>query len=166
MSSASLPSEERLPAEQRHWERLPTWLRPRMSERRGTGRLWRVETTVLVIVGLFLAVAVVNDLARQTQINDRLVADLTTWRGYTHHDYKNISIDQETLGANSDREVLCGNTSGGAPGSKTQICLAIWGPTVAGRRTVHGGWYLPPYVEDVRRERYGCFGAVRKLCPR
>ncbi|MGD1056765.1 MAG: hypothetical protein ABR992_05050 [Solirubrobacteraceae bacterium] len=166
MSGASLPSEESLPLSERRWERLPAWLRPRMSEQRGSGRLWRVETTVLVVVGLFLAVAIVNDLARQTRINHRLVADLTTWRHYTHHDYKNISIDQETLGANNDREVLCGNTSGGAPGSTTQICLAIWGPTVNGTRTVHGGWYLPPYYEDVRSKRYGCFGVVRELCPR
>lgn len=166
MSGASLPSEESPPLADRRWERLPAWLRPRTSEQRGTGRLRRVETTVLVIVGLFLAVAVVNDLARQTRINHRLVADLTTWRHYTHHDYKNISIDQETLGANSDREVLCGNTSAGPPGSKTQICLAVWGPTANGTRTVHGGWYLPPYYEDVRSKRYGCFGAVQGLCAR
>lgn len=166
MSGASFSPEERLPGEEPRWQRLPAWLRPRNEEQRGAGRLWRAETTVLVIVGLFLAVAVVNDLARQTRINHRLVADLTTWRHYTSHDYKNISIDQETLGANGDREVLCGNTSGGAPGSKTQICLGIWGPTVHGRRTVHGGWYLPPYVEDVRSERHGCFGAVRDYCPR
>jgi hypothetical protein len=166
VSDASLSSDQRLPPAERRWERLPAWLRPRMSEQPGSGRLWRLETAVLVIVGLFLAVAIVNDLARQTQINHRLVADLTTWRHYTDHDYKNISIDQETLGVNSDHEVLCGNTIAGPPGSKTQICLAIWGPTVDGMRTVHGGWYLPPYYEDVRSERYGCFGAVRELCPR
>ena len=160
MSDASLPVEER------RWERLPPWLRPRTSEQRGSGRLWRIEATLLVLVGVFLAVATVNDLHRQVGINHRLVADLTTWRHYTHHDYINISIDQETLGANSSREVLCGNTLPGAPGSKTQICLAIWGPTVHGLRAVHGGWYLPPYYEDVRSERYGCFGAVRELCPR
>jgi hypothetical protein len=159
-------SEASLPAEERRWERLPMRLRPRMTEQHGSGRLWRVETTLLVIVGLFLAVAIVNDLAREVGINHRLVADLRTWRHYTHHDYVNISIDQETLGANSDREVLCANTSAGPPGSKTQICLAIWGPAVHGRRTVHGGWYLPPYYQDVRSERYGCFGAGRGFCPR
>jgi hypothetical protein len=159
-------SEASLPAEERRWERLPMRLRPRMGEQHGSGRLWRVETTLLVIVGLFLAVAIVNDLAREVGINHRLVADLRTWRHYTHHDYVNISIDQETLGANSDREVLCGNTSAGSPGSKTQICLAIWGATVHDRRTVHGGWYLPPYYQDVRSERYGCFGAVRGFCTR
>ncbi len=48
-----------------------------------------------------------------------------------------------------------------------QICLAIWGPTVNGKRVVHGGWYLPPGTEeDLRRHRYGCFGsASRGMCP-
>ena len=156
------------------WERLPAWLRPRAAEPlagegggSGNRRIWRIETTLLVLVGVLLAIATVNDLARQASMNHRLVADLSTWRHYTEHDYHNISIDQETLGANKQREVLCGNTSAGAPGSKTQLCLAIWGPTVNGRRAVHGGWYLPPYVEDLPTERYGCFGtAVRRLCKR
>jgi hypothetical protein len=125
-----------------------------------------VETTVLVLVGVFLAVATVNDLARQTHINHRLVADLATWRQYTHHDYRNISIDQETLGLGSEREVLCGNTNPGAPGAHTQICLAIWGRVANGRRAVHGGWYTPAYVPDIPAKRYGCFGpAGQGRCP-
>jgi hypothetical protein len=118
----------------------------------------RIETTVLVLVGVVLALATVNDLARQTRINHRLVADLATWRQYTHHDYRNVAVDQETLGLGSEREVLCGNTSPGAPGERTQICLAIWGPVVDGRRTVHGGWYTPAQVPDIPAKRYGCFG--------
>ena len=158
------------------WERLPTWLRPRAAEpmpaegpprASGGRRLWRVETVVLVLVGIVLAVATINDLVRNTNINHRLVVDLATWRGYTGHDYVNISIDQETLGLDRQRELLCGNTSPGPPGARTQICLAIWGPTVDGRRTVHGGWYVPPYHPDVAANRYGCFGvAGRGRCPR
>ena len=34
------------------------------------------------------------------------------------------------------------------------------GPVVDGRRAVHGGWYLPPKVEDVPIYRYGCFGTA------
>jgi len=38
---------------------------------------------------------------------------------------------------------------------------------VGGRRTVHGGWYLPPRSADVRAARYGCFGeGSRGLCER
>ncbi|HUB74773.1 MAG TPA: hypothetical protein VL979_12160 [Solirubrobacteraceae bacterium] len=160
MSGASLPVERR-----RRWP--PQWLRPRAEEPRSRGRLWRIETLALALVGLFLAVATIHDLVRQTHINHRLVADLRTWRHYTRHDYVNISIDQESLGLDSGREILCGNTSPGAPGAHTQICLAIWGPVIDGRRSVHGGWYLPPYHPDLRANRYGCFGpAGRGRCPR
>jgi hypothetical protein len=126
-----------------------------------------VETTLLVLVGVLLAVATVNDLVRQTHVNHRLIADLRTWRTYTGHAYHNLSIEQELFGRSSQREVVCGNTSPGAPKARTQLCLAIWGPVVGGRRTVHGGWYLPPKVEDVRADRYGCFGAgAEGICPR
>ena len=146
-------------ADERRWRFLPARLRPRAEELKGRGDLRLVETLVLVLVGVVLATATINDLARQAGINHRLVADLRTWRHYTGHDYHNISIDQETLGVDKGREVLCGNTSPGAPKSRTQICLAIWGPVVDGMRTVHGGWYLPAYVEnDLPSERYGCFG--------
>jgi hypothetical protein len=130
-------------------------------------RTWLVETTVLVLVGLLFAVATVNDLAREAGINHRLIADLRTWRQHTHHDYINISIDQETLGVDSERDLLCGNTSPGPPGARTQLCLAIWGPVVNGTRTVYGGWYLYPYHPDLPANRYGCFGtAGRGRCPR
>ncbi len=166
--NGSTASEASLPAGEERWRRLPPWLRPRAVELKGTGSLWLVETTLLVLVGVLLATATINDLARQAGTNHRLIADLKTWRHYTGHDYHNISIDQETLGANSQREVLCGNTSPGPPKSRTQICLAIWGPVVNGMRTVHGGWYLRADVEnDLRANRYGCFGlAGREACPR
>jgi hypothetical protein len=144
----------------------PAWLHPRTVELPGR-RLWLIETAVLVLVGAVLAVATVNDLGREVDINHRLIADLRTWRHYTDHDYLNIAIDQETLGLGSGREVLCGNTSAGPPGAKTQICLAIWGPVVNGLRAVHGGWYLAPYHPDIPANRYGCFGdAGRGRCPR
>jgi hypothetical protein len=126
-----------------------------------------IETTLLVLVGVVLAVATINDVARQTGVNQRLIADLKTWRHYTGHDYRDLSIDQELLGSSSQREVVCGNTSPGAPKASTQICLAIWGKVVDGRRTVFGGWHLPAKVEyDGRSDRYGCFGpASQGICP-
>jgi len=132
-----------------------------------TRRLWLLETAVLAIVGVVLAVATVNDLGRAVDINHRIGADLNTWRHYTHHDYVNISTDEKTLGEDSGRDLLCGNTSPGAPGSQTQICLTIDGPVVKGQRTVYGGWYLPPYHRDEPAYRYGCFGSGgRGRCPR
>jgi len=130
-------------------------------------RVRLIETTLLVLIGLLLAAATINDVVRQAHVNQRLIADLSTWRRYTGHDYVNISIDQETLGADSGREILCGNTSPGPPGARTQVCLEIWGPVVTGVRSVYGGWYLPPYTEDLHAKRYGCFGAAiaAGLCP-
>ena len=147
--------------------RLPRSLRPRDSELAGSGRTRLVETTLLVLAGLLLAIATVNDVVRQTHVNQRLIADLRTWRTYTGHDYHNLSVDQTLLGETSRREVICGNTSPGPPKARIQLCLVIWGPVLDGRRTVHGGWYLPPKSEDVRAARYGCFGsATLGRCPR
>jgi hypothetical protein len=150
------------------FERLPPRLRPLDEELPGTGRLRLVETTVLVIVGLLLALATINDVSRQGGINHRLVADLKTWRSYTAHDYKNVGVSQELLGITTHRDVVCGNTTAGPPKQRSQICLVVAGPTKAGKREVRGGWYLPPNSEnDVRELRYGCFGAVTAgLCPK
>ncbi len=166
--NGSPAGEAALAAGEERWRRLPPWLRPRTVELKGSGKLWLIETTLLVLVGVVLATATINDVAHQVGINRRLIADLKTWRHYTGHDYRNLSIDQELFGSGSQREVVCGNTSPGAPKTRTQICLAIWGPVADGRRAVHGGWYLPANVEfDVRADRYGCFGpAAQAMCPR
>jgi hypothetical protein len=147
------------------WERLPEWLRPRAQERRGRGDLRRVESTLLVLALLLLAVATVNDVVRQVHINQRLSVDLHTWRTVTGNDLKNISIEQD-LTHYSTREVLCGNTGSGPPGTQPQVCLIVTGPTVHGLRAANGGFYLPPYFQDKRANRYACFGtAVREnLC--
>ena len=118
-----------------------------------------IETTVLLLLGLLLMVATLYDLRLNIAINHRLVADLRTWRTYTGHAYHNLAIDRQLLGSSSAREVVCGNTTAGPPGARTQICLVISGPVKDGRRSVHGGWYVGPYAQDVRASRYGCFGA-------
>jgi hypothetical protein len=160
-------SDASTPAHRDRFSGLPAWLRPRGRELPGSGRLRLVETTLLVLLGLLLAIATVNDVVRQTHTNHRLIADLATWRAYTGHAYHNLSIEQELFGAASQHEVICGNTSPGAPKARTQLCLVIYGPIGGAQRTVHGGWYLPPKVEDVRGDRYGCFGAAsRGMCPR
>jgi hypothetical protein len=148
------------PAE-RLWRGLPEPLRPRDTERKGRGELRIVEGTVLVLIALLLAVATVNDVVRQAGVNHRLVADLRTWRHYTHHDYKNVSTDQLTLGPATNRDVVCGNTVPGPPKARIQICLVVTGTTRAGLRTVSGGWYLPAGSEnDTRAIRHGCFGLL------
>jgi len=129
--------------------------------------VWLAETTLVLLAGVLLAVATINDLVRQTHVNHRLVADLRSWRDYTGRSYHNLSISQDVRGL-STREVVCGNTAPGAPKARTQLCLVITGPVSHGRRAVRGGWYLPPRVEDLSRYRYACFGAPKEqsLCPR
>jgi hypothetical protein len=146
---------------------MPERARPRASEQPGHGRVWLVESTLLVLAGLLLAVATVNDVGRQVGVSHRLSADIRTWRAFTGHRYHNLDISQELLGGTaSQREVVCGNTSPGPPKTRTQLCLAIWGPVEGGVRMVHGGWYLPPGAEDEAHLRYGCFGEGAKgMCP-
>ncbi len=130
-------------------------------------RVRLIETTVLVLAGLLLAVATVNDVVRQTHVNHRLIDDLRTWRAYTRHDYHNLSIEQTVFGETSTTDVVCGNTVPGAPKARVQICLVVGGSVIDGRRAVRGGWYLPAYAsEDLPGVRYGCFGAAGAgMCP-
>jgi len=161
-------SEPAAGAQHDRWARLPARLRPRDTELQGAGNVRLIETTLLLLIALALAIATINDDARQVGINHRLIADLRTWRTYTGHDYKNVGVEQQLFGISSTRDVTCGNTSRGAPDSHAQICLIIDGPTRGGTRQVLGGWYVPPYVQhNDYRYRYGCFGpAARGLCAR
>ncbi|HTB69908.1 MAG TPA: hypothetical protein VK707_02885 [Solirubrobacteraceae bacterium] len=139
---------------------LPDALRPRERERRGTGQMRLVETIVLLLAGLLMAIATVNDVVLDTHVNHRLNADLRTWRAYTGHDYKNVGVEQDVLHYTTT-DVVCGNTTPGPPKQRTQICLQMTGPIVHSHRAARGGWYLPPKAEDLHRYRYGCFGAPK-----
>ena len=75
------------------WAGLPEWARPRAHEDRGLGSLRLAEITILVLFGLFLAIATVADVVKQTHVNHRLVADLRTWRVLTGHDYHNVGAE-------------------------------------------------------------------------
>ncbi|HVR06111.1 MAG TPA: hypothetical protein VMS02_08710 [Solirubrobacteraceae bacterium] len=149
------------------WSWMPEWARPRDRERRGLGSLRLAESTLLVLFAVLLAIATVNDVVQQTHVNHRLSADLATWRAYTGHDYHTIGVEQDIV-EHSTRDTVCGNTSPGSPGQRTQLCLRMSGAVRAGRRAVTGGYYLPPHGEDERRLRYGCFGSASTagLCPR
>jgi hypothetical protein len=154
------------------WDRLPPRLRPLDSDRSkigqpGGGRRWRAETLVLILVGLLLLIATVNDVVLDAHVNHRLVADLRTWREYTGHDYKNVSSEQDVRKFTTT-DVVCGNTSPGPPKERIQLCLQVTGPVVHGRRAARGGWYLPPRSDNLKRYRYGCFGPPKgqAACPR
>lgn len=143
------------------------WLARARARSGARGPRWLIEVAVLLLAGILLATAAVNDVVRQVHVNHRLDADLRTWRAYTHQDFHSLSISQDTRGL-STREVVCGNTSPGTPKERTQLCLQITGPVRGGRRSVSGGWYLSPRAEDLRRYRYACFGPAveEERCPR
>jgi hypothetical protein len=145
--------------------RLPEWARPLEQERRGLGSLRLAETTILILLGIFLAVATVHDVVQQTHLNHRLSADLLTWREVTGHDYVNLATERDVK-TYSTRDTVCGNVSPGAPGERAQVCIALVGPVLSGTRNVSGGYYLPPYRADIRANRYRCFGAAAEaeLC--
>jgi hypothetical protein len=138
-----------------------------MSERKAFDSVRLVETTLLVLFALLLAIATINDVRQQTLVNHRLNADLATWRVVTGHDYHTIGVEQD-IKEHSTRDIVCGNVSPGGPKERTQLCLRMTGPVHAARRTVSGGYYLPPRSEDEARLRYGCFGAAVQagLCAR
>ena len=147
--------------------RLPDRLRPREEQLGGTGRARLIETTLLLLACALLLIATVNDVVLQTHVNHRLIADLHTWRLYTHHNYHNLSVSQDVHG-HTTRDVVCGNTAPGGPKERVQLCLVMTGAVVGGRRAVHSGWYLPAKDEDLRSYRYACFGSAKQdgRCPR
>ena len=119
MSDAVTPSPNATPVDGGRWRRLPEWIQPCDRELSGTGRRRLVEVTLLILAGLLLAVATVNDVVEQTHVNHRLNADLRTWREYTGHDYKNISTEQDIYG-HTTRDIVCGNTTPGPPKERIQ----------------------------------------------
>jgi hypothetical protein len=144
---------------------LPEWARPREREKRGLGSLRLAETTILILLGIFLAVATINDVVQQTHVNHRIVADDLTWRTATHHDYHEITTEQDVK-THTTRDVVCGNVSPGGPDEHTQVCLVLVGPVLGGLREVSGGYYLAPETVDIVRHRFACFGepAEAGLC--
>jgi hypothetical protein len=138
---------------------IPEWARPREEEQRGLGSLRLAETTILILFGVLLAVATVNDVAQQTHVNRRLIADLHTWRVATGRDYHNLIVSQDLQG-HTTRDTVCGNVSPGAPKERTQVCVTLVGAQVNGERAITGGFYLPPTSENTPSKRYACFGAA------
>ncbi|MGA9285618.1 MAG: hypothetical protein WBV85_09265 [Solirubrobacteraceae bacterium] len=144
---------------------LPEWARPLEREKRGLGSLRLAETTILILLGVFLAVATVNDVVQQTHVNHRIIADDLTWRMATHHDYHEINTEQDVK-THTTRDVVCGNVSPGGPDEHTQVCLVLVGSVHSGLREVSGGYYLAPETVDIVRHRFACFGepAQAGLC--
>lgn len=149
--------------------RLPDWAAPRpQGDRDPASRDVRaIESAILLLVGLLLAAAVVYDVALQVRLNTRESADRATWRAYAHVTYVKTRLDVRTL-EHGNTDFVCRSTSTVAAQAAHQVrlCLMISGATVNDRRTIDGGYYIPPRAADRYSYRYGCFGlpAQRALC--
>jgi hypothetical protein len=144
---------------------IPGWARPRETERRGLGSLRLAETTVLILVGVLLATATIDDVVKQARVNVRLSSDLRSWRAATGHDYRNLTISRDVKSLTT-RDTVCGNVSPGGPKERAQLCLTLVGPVIGGERAISGGFYLPPKSENELPHRYACFGVPSRahLC--
>ncbi|HUA12365.1 MAG TPA: hypothetical protein VMA83_10200 [Solirubrobacteraceae bacterium] len=144
---------------------VPSWLRPRESEPPHSGvRRRRIENWLMLALGVVLIAITINDTARQTIINKRLVADLATWSHYTHLDSEEPSLEQALWGYTNSTDVVCGNLlPHKKPGTTVQQCTVIVGPVHHGLRTVIGGWRLPPKHPDHKNNRYDCFGTANPM---
>jgi len=149
--------------------RLPSWAAPRpQRERDPASRDVRtIESTILVLIGLLLAVAVVYDVVHQVRLNTRESADRATWRTFAHVSDVKTRLDVRTL-ERGTTDFVCRSTSTVAAiaAHQLRLCLMISGPIVDGRRHIDGGYYIPPQTSDRYAYRYGCFGlpAQRALC--
>lgn len=165
MSSSPHPMNDGTPAAGGIFARLPRRLQPLSEETASGGRRQRIEAAVLLALALVLAVASIYDVTRQARINYRLTADIATWQEVTQHDFKELDVEQN-LTTYTNRDIVCGNTTFGKPGTKQQVCLVMKGAIVKGRREATGGFFLAPEKPDRPHYRYGCFGAAAKerLC--
>lgn len=146
--------------------RMPGWLAPRDEERRGRGELRLIETFVLVVIGIVLAVATIHDLGREVRIGDRLGADLLSWKRIVGAKYHNPLVEQD-IKRYTTRDVVCADTEKGKPQGRVQICLIFTGPVHGEWRAAKGGYYLlaagtDPHkpVVDKPGYSYGCAGTA------
>lgn len=153
-------------------ERLPRPLRPLDRELPGARRLRRLETVVLVVVAVALAVATIHDLVREVNIGLRLHADLVSWERVTGYAYHNPLIEQDVKHYTT-KDTVCADTQNVKPKGSTLVCLIFVGPVRHGVRRAVGGYYLLAEGTDVHKPvendswyRYGCFGraATEDLC--
>ena len=139
--------------------RLPDWLAARPDGQRDPASrdVRAIETTILLLVGLLLAVAVVYDVAYQTRVNIRESADRATWRAFAHIQTKHLSVLPPERGTT---DIVCRSSStvAATAAHQVRVCLVVSGPTVHGLRHIDGGFYLQPKRSDSFAYRYGCFG--------
>jgi hypothetical protein len=151
----------RWPALERGLAKLPAWLRPQEREDRSARparRRRRIEAIVLVVVAALVSVATVYDLTREVKVDDRLTADIETWRHLTGIPDEEVSIEQD-LASYSTVDTACGSIAESKKWVSARVCVMMDGPVVGNGRHVMGGFDLPPNVPIGPHDRYDCFGS-------
>jgi hypothetical protein len=133
---------------------LPAVLRPRDDDDGGGLGRRAAELAVLVVLGLLLTAATVNDVKHQIRVVERVAIDKSTWTAFTHHKVKRLFV---TPGVGATTDTACAPP---ATGAQYRLCLVLTGPT-SPRRTISGGFRLPQTGDNRYRRRYGCFGSAR-----
>lgn len=153
----------RWPALERWLSRLPAWLQPRDSDddqsTRSGRRRWRIETIVLLLLAATLTLAIVYDLTREVKVDDRLTADIETWRHVTGISDEEVAVEED-LASYSTVDTACGNLVESKTKVSVRLCVMMEGPVNGNRRKAVGGFYLPPYLPIGPYDRYGCFGST------
>ena len=172
----STPSASGTPTSTAAARRRPWWLRwlLRRSDANAGGPanpdLRLIETAILIVAGLVLAVATANDIGRSVHITERLKIDAHTYRYYMHtqgHVTKSIRKVPVTPAIYSKVDVACSPPPGGP---RASTCLVIGGAVHASPsgqvRDVIGGYRLLPGSRNRYAARYACFGvsAAQQLC--
>jgi hypothetical protein len=150
----------RWPALERWLSRLPAWLRPADSEdqARPVGRRRRIEAIVLLVVAALICVATVYDLTREVKVDDRLTADIETWRQVMRIPDEEVAVEQDLV-SYSTVDTACASLLESKKVVRSRVCVMMDGPIVENKRHVMGGFYLPPYLPLGPNDRYGCFGS-------
>lgn len=128
-------------------------------DREVRGRRWRIETALLLAIAALVTIATVYDLTREVKIDNRLTADIETWRGVTGIHDEEVAIEQD-LASYSTRDTACGNFNPNKYAISARVCLMLSGSVNGNHRQVLGGFYLPPFLPLGPNDRYGCFGST------
>ena len=135
---------------------------PAPTEGEGAHRAWRLETIVLVVIGLLLTAAVVNDVVRELGIDAREKVDMRTFKHYvpgTPPKHIEVAPGQRGL-----PDITCGRPIVYA---NVRVCLIMVGSSHVLYRRVAGEYTLPFLHSDRRRYRFSCAGyaVTHHLCP-
>ena len=135
-------------------------MRPRPREPRETRWQRPLELALLIVVGLVLTIATLNDVAIQVGKDNRFSADVRTWRATPATTTMNITTESGEETATEPVASPAPTRAPDHPTARTQLCLVLTGPVPPFPADDRGGYYIPAYFPNKAAHRYGCFGTA------